>query len=1805
MKPFGCLVTILNTLDPIDKFDRKADEGFFVGYSMNRKAFRVFNSRNRIVEETLHIIVLENKPNVAGSGPTWLFDINTLTKSMNYKPVVAENQSNGSAGEEEKKDVEDPGNEDNEVLRTEEPRVNQEKDLNVNSTNNINTVSPTANTAGIKDNAVDANIVYGCANDLNMLNLEEIDYSDKDEDVGAEADMTNLDTNIPVRPILTTRIHKDRPVEQIIGDIHSAPQTRRMTKNVTDHVARIEAIRLFLAYASLKDFVLYHMDVNSAFLYGKIEKEVYVCQPSGFEYPEFIDRLYKEMCIEFEKMMHKKFQMSFMRELTFLLGHFSTMKTACTPIYTSKPLMKDENAKDVDIHLYRTMIGSLMYLTSLRPDIMFVVYACARFQVTPKVSHLYVVTRIFRYLKCQPKLGLWYPKDSPFDLEAYTDSDYAGASLDRRSTTGGCQFLERRLISWKCKKQIVVANSTTKAEYVATSNCCGQEMRIRSPDRLLGFPSGFSLGMVPPNNLDERNSLFPHDSVLAVQNSLRPSDTTMCYLCTCEQYGNILSYGTCLNCNSRTGNSFTYDPILESFDQVQVIPNPPPQCHFNIYLCQICESNSHYGYECLQRVSRVYEPEPCYIQNFSDNDYSHDLPGVNPLINHHYCYKYGNSLNDFFCYECTCEFCGNGANVGYNFPAQVPSFQTLPSFPQQYPCCEDCEKQEEKKIKEEQAAKAQNSKIPAFCDDDDDYNFAITPNEPVDSLIMRDEHLNTIPAMESDKFIKSCVENLVPNPSESEGENGCDMPACFTTFSNILFDAEYEFNSSDDQSLSDEDFPEEIISTKIDPHHFDAESDLIASMLNHDSLIISSSSKIDSLLDEFAGELTLLKSIPPGIDKTDCHPENEIRLTKRLLYDNLSPRPPEEFFSENSNADIESFSPYPIPVEDSDSFMEEIDLPFTPDDPMPPGIEDDDDDSGRLDVNLLREALEITLVDQAHQFVSPPSGDAIMDFVNRLGYRGEIHFVLRMAVNNLYQPWRAILSMINQCLTGKTSGFDRPRYPALQMLPTKKGKKTKPNVIPYSRFTKLIIYYLGRHHNIHQWSGSPLNLAKDDLSLGNLKIDAAKEGGKKKTTPKANKPVKPAQAKQAKPAIAKQPKPKPVKEKTTKPDQHVPEPRPQGASEEYDLERAIQMSLESFQVQGQAHVGCVTIREPVVEAAHPLPVVEGNGKAIATEEQAAQSLLALHMPKRRNPETGAYTDKVTSEGDTKILNIGEEQGEDAEYQGYLEEQTAAGSDPEESHVVLDGPNPKPMHNDFVTTVYLKVHESLKFPAEEHVILEDQPSSSGTLSSMKNLNDTYTFGDQFFNDKSIEYEPKKQNVNAEVVSMVTILIHQASTSVPPLSTPIIDLSPPKPAASPLLTPFTAATTTLDNTTQNLGSRVFTLELRDLPHKINQTINAVVKEAVHIAFQAPLKDRFRELPEADMKEILYQRMFESGSYKTLSEHVALYEALEAYMDRANRDEFLAEKDKSKQPPGPQSSAWKASDTRDAHFSSSKQQSAPHLDQPVKDVPMSGDVNISYSEDTDTAHLSKIKTKPDWLKPLPEEDRPKTPEPDWIIPLTNLPEAENNWADALAKSYKDPKENKLLIQTKDIGSFIKWFCKRIGKKKLSKSNLEGSAFKVVKAFHENSISLQFQMEECHRLLTNQVDLVNLEGHRLVPDVSKPLPLGGPPGQTKLNLTEPRWDASDFLFKEDYTIISKSRVMIYRDRNDQKKMMRENEVHKFSDGTLIRVLHKLDHMVKDFMLYQYNPGIEYKICSEDDKTRSEEFMEVIERRLKIQRIF
>nr|GEX40205.1 hypothetical protein [Tanacetum cinerariifolium] len=484
--------------DPLGKFDGKAGEGFLVGYSVSSKVFRVFNSRTRIVQETLHINFLENQPNVAGSGSTWLFDIDTLTKSMNYQPVLAGNQPNLSVGIQEYFDVDkvgevivqqyvlfhlwsfgskDPQNTDDDVtFEVKEPEFEVEKpesevyvypssstktkkhddktrreakgknpvelsigfrnlseefeDFFDNSISEVNAVSTPVPAVGqISTNSTNTFSAAGPSNstvspthgkslyvdpsqypdDPNMLALEDITYSDDEEAVGAEADFPNLETTITVSLIPTTRVHKDHHVTQIISDFSLATQTRSMTRMVKDQggltqinnkdfhtcmfacflsqkepkreegidyeevfapVARIKAIRLFLAYSFFMGFMVYQMNVKSAFLYGTIEEEVYIDDI-------IFSSTSKELCKAFEKLMKDKFQMSSMGELTFFLGlqvkqkqdgifisqdkyvakilrKFGLIdgKSASTSIDTEKPLLKDPDGEDVNVYTY-------------------------------------------------------------------------------------------------------------------------------------------------------------------------------------------------------------------------------------------------------------------------------------------------------------------------------------------------------------------------------------------------------------------------------------------------------------------------------------------------------------------------------------------------------------------------------------------------------------------------------------------------------------------------------------------------------------------------------------------------------------------------------------------------------------------------------------------------------------------------------------------------------------------------------------------------------------------------------------------------------------------------------------------------------------------------------------------------------------------------------------------------------------------------------------------------------------------------------------------------------------------------------------------------------------------------------------------------------------------------------------------------------------------------------------------------------------------------------------------------------------
>ncbi|GKC09083.1 hypothetical protein Tco_1000693, partial [Tanacetum coccineum] len=304
-------------------------------------------------------------------------------------------------------------------------------------------------------------------------------------------------------------------------------------------------------------------------------------------------------------------------------------------------------------------------------------------------------------------------------------------------------------------------------------------------------------------------------------------------------------------------------------------------------------------------------------------------------------------------------------------------------------------------------------------------------------------------------------------------------------------------------------------------------------------------------------------------------------------------------------------------------------------------------------------------------------------------------------------------------------------------------------------------------------------------------------------------------------------------------------------------------------------------------------------------------------------------------------------------------------------------------------------------------------------------------------------------------------------------------------------------------------------------VSKAVDEIFTDAIDWAIQAPLMDRFKDLPEADMKEILHHRMWETKSYEAHEEHKKLYEALEKLMDRASGTSGLSQlplpppplptnqSDQSKSTAAPSSSktatsaeytTWTTTNTRLKPFVSSIPKDL-HMD---VDLAPDEQVHSSDDEDIRNDHIPKLNLKQDWWKPLPEEDRPAIPEPVWSIPSSDLPVPMNNWASALASTYAPSPENSLLAQTGDMAIFMDWFCKKQGIMELIQKDLEGPAFEIVKVFHPNVIHLQYQMEECHKLLTDQVEDAIIRYN-----IGKPLPLGDQPGQVIIQ--------ADFFFNKD----------------------------------------------------------------------------------------
>ncbi|GJS76706.1 retrovirus-related pol polyprotein from transposon TNT 1-94 [Tanacetum coccineum] len=442
MKPFGCHVTILNTLDHLGKFDGKSDDGFFVGYSLNSKAFRVYNIRTRKVEENLHVRFLEDKPIIAGDGPKWLFDIDVLTKSMNYVPVVAGTNSNDFVGTKESigagHSSKEPGSSQDYILmplwKDGSLFDSSSKDASNDEPQPSNDVEKKDDEGGIDDqerteNSAQAVNTAGpiwCTNKENeepkkvIQALKDLSWIEAMQEELLQFKLQQVWTLVDLpygkRAIGTKWVYRNKKDERGIVIRNKA---RLVAQGYTQEegidydevfapVARIEAIRLFLAYASFKDFVVYQMDVKSAFLYGKIKEEVYVCQPLGFEDPEFPDKVYKV-----EKALYGLHQAP--------RAWYETLSTYL-----------------LDNGFQRGQIDKTLFIKRIKSDILLV--------------------------------------------QVYVDDIIFGSTKKRKiHNQRGRQFLRKRLISWKCKiKQLCCQTLTTEAEYVVAASCCGQVLWIQN-----------------------------------------------------------------------------------------------------------------------------------------------------------------------------------------------------------------------------------------------------------------------------------------------------------------------------------------------------------------------------------------------------------------------------------------------------------------------------------------------------------------------------------------------------------------------------------------------------------------------------------------------------------------------------------------------------------------------------------------------------------------------------------------------------------------------------------------------------------------------------------------------------------------------------------------------------------------------------------------------------------------------------------------------------------------------------------------------------------------------------------------------------------------------------------------------------------------------------------------------------------------------------------------------------------------------------------------------------------------------------
>nr|GEZ55430.1 monodehydroascorbate reductase [Tanacetum cinerariifolium] len=1049
-------------------------------------------------------------------------------------------------------------------------------------------------------------------------------------------------------------------------------------------------------------------------------------------------------------------------------------------------------------------------------------------------------------------------------------------------------------------------------------------------------------------------------------------------------------------------------------------------------------------------------------------------------------------------------------------------------------------------------------------------------------------------------------------------------------------------------------------------------------------------------------------------------------------------------------------------------------------------------------IYIQQDALQITPVNENQAFTSPPSSDALINFVNELGYPKLVRNLSNVITNDMFQPWRALTTIINLCLTGKTSRFERPRAHVLQILwgvvtqthidyaeriweeftqsihtfiddkrnlaqHTSWKKKATLIVIPSIRFTKLVIYHLQRKHKFHPRPDSLLHLPNKVPVLGYLKFSAkgikkevfgmpipgslitadiqeasyyqeylakvakhrrylAGETGndpdspapkptKPSRKPKSTVPKAPPRPSVSKPVSSTQTEPKSTPAKTQgkkrkltteisdKPSKaiksrhgfvskkrkpistpksvdesvakDVPAKEPRVDNEEVDVQRALVESIKSMYDVPGGPLPPVVIREPESENYQPLPEVLRKGKAKVTEEQVAHDLLNLQKPKRKSPTnqyifqrhtstpTGSFEHDessslyaklglIDSEEETKEDMPGADAGGQCEGQAgpdpgaqdegqagsnpseQAESEGHAGPDPgnaEESqpmpslvvhagsdreHMDLDVadvsplPPPEQMDEGFTAMAYLKVQENLKLTVKEQVLLEEPASSSGTLSSLQHLTKDLSFGDLFFSDKPSRADHDKATAKTKVESIVSVMIQQDMSSIPPMTSLIIDLtSRPK---SPKVQQQLKATATETTTTTTTSLPPPYQQQQSIAEAMMMKCISKLEHIMANLSQENKKLEQRDLSEADMKEILYQRMWGTDSYKSHEDHMQLYEALEKLMNCDHSKEL-------------------AKDLAEARKKKKKSRKSP-------------------------------KTPPG---SLPHQPPPPSPPAGPSGASGSLGASGSSQASALASNYLPPPEDSLLAQTNDIAMFMDCVDDSILRHNISKplplggppsqvtiqsdfffnKDLEylrygskGSrpalSISKMKAAYYPNVGLEQIMpdqiwieEECKYDIaamygishwwfqiqrfyidrhTSEGDRNAVRTHMWILSVVRieVFSMYGYDYMKKIVLR--RVDLNEHVIAErDFKYLA----VTFRDRYGVQMMMRFNEIHKFSVDMLQQIDEALDYRVKEFKINRMNPSLNTRFWTRKDVDRSNAFMFAVQKRLKTRRIF